>query len=556
MNSPRTLIIGLDGATFDLIDPLVRAGCLPTLERLMAQGARGPLLSWPAMNSAVSWSSIVTGCNAGKHSVYNFGQEWQAFPQWGHKWHPITGADRQKDPFWRLLSAAGQRVGVVNVPISYPADAINGFMLSGMDTPSVNSRGFAHPPELYEELRGQGIPYVIDTLSLSVVSQRAPFRLPEQIRNMVAARARAVLHLMRTHAWDVLMAVFVATDRVQHGYWPDLEAPVDHPSWNAIRLLYQQIDAFLAEALALAGEDTTLLIVSDHGFTRARPATRCLNPLLDRLGLLSYRHGAGERKEGLLGTLLRQGRRFLPYRLQYPLAKMLPGLHLRAVSASRVAGIDWSQTQVYAVAMAGGQIFVNRRREGTEGTVAAADYDPLRERIADILLGLVDPQSGLGLVRQVSPREDVYHGPYVDGAPDMVFDWEYSALGDAVCYPGGREPITVEAPQRRDAGSSWKGAHHPQGVWIAHGPHVRPGLVVSDAHIYDVAPTILYLQDQPIPADMDGRVLAEIFAEGFVQEHPVREGPSNDSGRQSKRLILGADEERLVEERLRGLGYL
>jgi predicted AlkP superfamily phosphohydrolase/phosphomutase len=556
MSSSRTLVIGVDGATFDLIDPLVRAGCLPTLQRVMAEGAHGPLTAWPAMNSAVSWSSIVTGCNPGKHGVYNFGQEWQSLPQWGHKWHPVTGADRQKDPFWRLLSAAGLQVGVVNVPISYPADRISGFMLSGMDAPSVNSPGFAHPPELYDELRGHGIPYVIDTFSLSVISQRAPFRLPDQIRDMVAVRARALLHLMRARSWDVLMGVFVATDRVQHCYWPDMQAPVDHPSWNSIRLLYQQIDAFLVEVLARAGADTTVLIVSDHGFTHSRTATRCLNPLFARLGLLSYRHGAGERKEGPLGTLLRQGRRFLPYRLQYPLAKMLPGLHLRAVGASREHGIDWAQTQVYAIAATGGQVFINRQGEGSQGTVAPAAYDSLRERVIDILLHLVDPQSGRRVIKQALRREDVYKGPHVDGAPDIVLDWEYSALSDALCYPVGNEPVTVDAPKRSEPSTGWKGTHHPEGVLIACGPHVRPGVELADAHIYDVAPTILYLQDQPIPEDMDGRVLTEIFREGYVQEHPPRKGSATESGLDSERLALGADEERLIEERLRGLGYL
>lgn len=556
MSSPRTLIIGIDGATFDVIDPLVRAGCLPTLERLMSEGARGPLLAWPAMNSAVSWSSIVTGCNAGKHGVYDFGQAWQRLPQWSHDWRPVTGANRQKDPFWRLLSAAGQQVGVVNVPISYPADPINGFMLSGMDAPSVKSQGFAHPPELYGELRGQGIPYVIDTLSLSVLSQRAPFRLPEQIRDMVAARAQAILHLMQTRAWDALMAVIVATDRVQHCYWPDINAPVDHPSWNPVRLLYQQVDAFLAEAMDLAGGDSTVLIVSDHGFTHSRPAMRCLNPLLARLGLLRYHRAADQGSESMLGMLLRQGRRLLPYRLQYPLSKILPGLHLRAVSASRMSGVDWAQTQVYAVTMAGGQVFINRQAEGAHGTVAPSEYEPLRERVAAILLQLVDPLTRRPVVRHVARREEVYHGAHLDGAPDLVFDWDYGALGEALSYAAGTEAITVHAPMGTDVGTRWRGIHHSYGVLIASGPRIRQGLAVSDARTLDIAPTVLYLQGQPVPEDMDGRVMTELFEQSYVEEHPPRLGPPSSSAAQQEGRALSGEEQRMIEERLRGLGYL
>ncbi|UCC63889.1 MAG: alkaline phosphatase family protein [Anaerolineae bacterium] len=154
MNTPRTLIIGLDGATFDLIEPWARAGHLPALARLMAQGVHGPLRAWPNMNSAVAWSSMLTGYNPGEHGIYDFGR---APLQRADTWRPTTAADRRKDPFWRLLSAAGQRMGVINVPISYPADPVNGFMLAGMDTPGLHSSGFAHPVDLRDELRRQGI---------------------------------------------------------------------------------------------------------------------------------------------------------------------------------------------------------------------------------------------------------------------------------------------------------------------------------------------------------------------------------------------------------------
>jgi predicted AlkP superfamily phosphohydrolase/phosphomutase len=555
MNPPRTLVIGLDGATFDLLDPLIHAGCLPTLRRIMAQGARSPLLSWPAMNSAASWSSIVTGVNPGIHGIYNFGLEWAALPRPGHRWRPITAADRKKEPFWRTLSAAGLQVGAVNVPISFPADPVNGFILAGMDAPSVNSQGFAYPPDLYAELRRQGIPYVIDTLNLSIPSQRDPFRLPDQVQDMLDARARAILYLMKNRPWDLLMAVFVATDRVQHCYWPDLDSPVDHPGWNPIRTLYQQIDAFLADALALAGEETTLLIVSDHGFTHSRRASHCLNPLFARLGLLGYKQAQSDWKGGLLRTLLRQGRRIVPYSLQYPLAKLLPGLHLQAAGASRFSSIDWARTQAYAFPPEG-QVFLNPLDGALEAGVPPADYAALRERVTEIMLHLVDPLSGRSAVRQVALREDVYHGPYTASAPDLLVEWDYSNLGDGLAYNGKEGSITVDDPQRRKSSSGWKAVHHPQGVFIAYGPHIRPGLQISDAHIYDITPTILHLHRQPVTEDLDGRVLAEIFQADYIESNPVRMAPSSDTGSYPEKTVLSPEDERLIESRLKDLGYL
>lgn len=144
----------------------------------------------------------------------------------------MTGIDRKKDPFWRLLSAAGKPVGVINVPITYPADQINGFMLAGMDTPGLNSPGFAHPSELRNELRSLGIDYIIDVPNLGIASKRDPHHLPESVERMIDARSRTVLHLMQSRPWEVLMAVFVAIDRVQHYFWPKDLSAVHSPDWN------------------------------------------------------------------------------------------------------------------------------------------------------------------------------------------------------------------------------------------------------------------------------------------------------------------------------------
>ena len=217
MTSPRTLIIGLDGATFDLIDPLIEAGELPTLKRIMSEGVRGILETWPNTNSAAAWSSMATGYNSGQHGIYHFGE---AISRRGVPWRPVTAIDRKKDPFWRILSAAGQFVGVINMPITYPVDQINGFMLAGMDTPGVSSPGFAHPRDLRSELARQGIDYIIDVADLGAASKRNPHRLPESVERMIDARSRTILHLMQTRSWDVLMAVFVATDGF-NTIWPE-----------------------------------------------------------------------------------------------------------------------------------------------------------------------------------------------------------------------------------------------------------------------------------------------------------------------------------------------
>jgi len=553
MSAPRTLIIGLDGATFDVIRPLASKGYLPTLARLMAEGVHGPLRAWPNMNSAAAWSSIVTGHNPGQHGIYHFG--WAATPQRGQKFRPTTALDRRRDPFWRLLSAAGRRVGVINVPITYPADPVNGFMLAGMDTPDLESPGFAHPPDLREELERAGIDYIIDVPQLGVTRRRNPHAVPPRVRQMVDARARAILHLMRTRPWDALMAVFVATDRMQHFYWPDERAAVDDAEWTPLRGVYQQIDAFFARLLEGLDGNTTLLVVSDHGAGPARAAMRGLNPLFHRLGLLSYREGATRLKGRLLEHLLASARTLVPLSLQRRLSRALPGLHLRALSESRLSSIDWPRTQAFASPQ-GWDVFINLRGREPEGSVSPEEYDRLRERICSIVLQLVDPVSGRRAVRGVYRREDLFRGPHVDKAPDLVIDWDCEVVRDALSYPGEGEPITVEATGERGLGERWTGTHRPDGIFIAWGHQVRRGETLDAVGLYDIAPTVLHLQGHAVPADMEGRVLTEIFTDEYTHTHPVREREGEHLAVKPPTDELTPSETSKIEERLRSLGYI
>ena len=511
MSRPLTFIIGLDGATFDLIEPLVQGGYLPTLARLMAQGIRGPLQAWPNMNSEAAWTSLATGCNPGQHGIYHLAPHARRGPAW----RLATAADRKKDPFWRLLSAAGQRVGIINVPLSYPIDPVNGFMLSGMHTPSVRSPGFAYPPDLPEELQRQGIDYVIDVPNLADLCYRNPQRALQEAQRMVSARSRTILHLMRTRPWDLLMAVFHVTDIMQHFFWPDEAGVIENDDWTPMRRIYRQIDSFLSDALALIDQNTSVLLVSDHGFGRVHSGRQCLNQLLAQLGFLRYRQRGGQPRSQLLKSALLFGRKLIPYRLQDPLARIFPRLHGQAIHEARFSGVDWSHTQVFA-GQHGGKVYINLERREAEGIVPIEDYDPLRERIRGILLNLTDPATGSHVIRAVHRREDVYHGPYVEQAADLLIEWDDSVLRDSLCYRVAGESITVQSPERPGRDKRVSGRHRPQGIFIAYGPHIKRGATVANACLYDIAPTVLCLQGHPIPADMDGKVLTDIFAE----DHP------------------------------------
>jgi predicted AlkP superfamily phosphohydrolase/phosphomutase len=504
------------------------------------------------MSSAAAWSSIVTGYNPGQHGVFNFVD---ALPQVGAKWHPSTAADRKKDPFWRLLSAAGKYVGVINVPITYPADPINGFMLSGMDTPDIHSPGFAHPPELRVELEDQGIDYVIDVPRLLLLDGGDPHQVPRPIQRMMDSHSSAILHLMKTRPWDTLMAVLVVTDRVQHFCWPAKDVSFEKPDWTPIFSIYQQIDSFLSKVFEQIDENTTVLVISDHGFGPLRSARRCLNQLFAHLGLLGYRSGATRLTNKVLERILVYGRKIIPFSLQKSLAQTFSGLHHRAIHEHELSSVDWSLTKVfYSPHM--GTLTINLKDREPEGIVLAKDYDPLREQIQDILLNITDPVSKRQLIKAVHRREDIYHGPYTEKAPDLVIEWNAEAVQNSICYSIGKEPVIIQPLKRVDAGERWTGDHRPFGIFIVYGPDIKRGSTVSTATLYDIAPTILYLQDHPIPKDVDGRVLTDIFTEDHLNRHPIRYSEPPDIQWKEPAAVLDAEETRKIEERLRGLGYI
>jgi predicted AlkP superfamily phosphohydrolase/phosphomutase len=552
MNTPRTLIIGLDGATFDIVKPWIEAGYLPTLTKLMDQGVHGPLLAWPNMNSAAAWTSMVTGCNPGQHGVYDFGT---AAPQQGTTWRPTTARIRAKQPFWNYLSTAGGRVGIVNIPITYPVDPVNGFMLAGMDAPSIGSPGFAHPHGLPDELRRAGINYILDAPKLEGPGKRDPHRTPEMVRRMVESRAAAILHLMKNNTWDTLMAVFIATDRIQHYYWPGEDVPFDSPSWRPVRSVYQQIDSFLNEALEQVDDDTTVMLVSDHGFGPSYYATRVVNRLLGRIGLVGYHQSGGRLSSRLFRNMLLYGRKIIPLSLQPHLARAFPKFHLRSLSEHAYWGIDWSKTRVY-VHPHGGQVHVNLAGREVQGIVPPEEYDATCERIRDILLNLTEATHGKRVVNAVEPRENLYHGPYFQKAADLIIRWNYEIAQDSLCYRADGEPVIVRAQKREGSARQWRGTHRPEGIFIAHGPHIKPGTTVTNATLYDIAPTILYLQRHPVPDDMDGNVLTDIFTAEKLRRQPVQRCEPAGVTERTTSEDLDEKETEQIKERLKDLGYL
>jgi predicted AlkP superfamily phosphohydrolase/phosphomutase len=217
--------------------------------------------------------------------------------------------------------------------------------------------------------------------------------------------------------------------------------------------------------------------------------------------------------------------------------------------------VDWPRTQAFA-AFHVGYVTINLKGRQPEGTVSPEDYHSLRERIKEILLALTDEKTGDPVILSVYRREELYRGPYVDRAGDLIIRWNHEVLNDSLCYRSGERSIVVHVPKDFSISQGWAATHRPLGIFLAYGPPIKPESTIMNSAIYDIAPTLLYLQGHPILKDMDGKVLTDIFNEDYLARHPIHQVEPSEVKGQTLPITLDEEETRKIEERLRGLGYI
>ncbi len=529
------LILGLDGADWRILDPWLQAGHLPALAALKARSRWGGLQSTIRPESSVAWSTFATGVNPGKHGVFGFvGQQPASYEVTLN-----TAGSMRAAPFWQRAAAAGQRLALLNVPMTYPPRPLpGGAVVAGMLTPDVHSP-FTQPPELRERLLHAAPDYVINV-------ERTGLGLSEFIRattRAIRARGRAARWLLAQEDWDAFVAVFTATDRLQH-YTLHLLHP-DHPRHDpaeARRLLpdllaaYQALDEAVAGLLHDAGEKATVILLSDHGFS---PVARAFyaNVFLERAGWLVWKQTPG----GSPGLWPRLRRHPSLRRLK----RRLPGLRevRRPPSpAPWLQAIDWSRTRAF-YSPAGG-LRLNLRGREPQGVVDARDREAILDELTDAFLAARDPATGRPPIQQIYRREALYAGPWVHLAPDLILEPRRDAPD-----PGQNTLIRAGyAAHPFGDTDDLTGNHALRGILAAAGPEIAPG-EMADAHLHDLAPTILHLLGLPAPEAMDGRALD--FAPGEVVRVEEAASPAI-----SPEANLSPDDQRLIQERLRGLGYL
>jgi predicted AlkP superfamily phosphohydrolase/phosphomutase len=562
----RILIIGLDGATPRLFDDLARRSVLPSAQGLRANGCYGVLRSTVPELSPVAWSSFVTSKNPGKHGIYGF----TVTKPDSYDVQLVSARCRRAKPFWSLLSDQGMKVGVVNVPISYPPDPVNGYFVSGMDAPDTSVE-YTYPPELKGEIENIVKDYVIDLSLLGQQMKRRPSKIASDLVNAERKRVEVCKELMDRFDWDVFFVVLMAIDRTQHWFWhcqePNhlrYEPHAPEEDRDVVANTYRAMDGLVGELVAHAGDETTVFVVSDHGFGPFDDTVPYLNlnDWLINQGLM-YLSGGG--RGSALSSALRAGvkalRAMLPFFLRRRLKALLPSVREWTLSRQYFANIDWSRTRVYCPydECLTRTLRVNLRGREPQGIVESGeDYDQLVHELIEGINALRHPLTGKKLAERVFRREEIYSGPYVPEAPDVLVLWGEDAFfaGNDVSDRRRYEQATRYEQVFRMVGHERTGEHRRDGILVALGPKIRKAGRIEPCEIVDVVPTMLYLLGQAVPEDMDGRVLTEIIEPDVLGAQPIRKGKPTDDAGQPPDSVYSKEEERKIAERLKQLGYM
>jgi predicted AlkP superfamily phosphohydrolase/phosphomutase len=542
----KLLIIGLDGATFDLIKPWAAEGKLPTLAKLMHDGVTGDLESTLPPVTSPAWPTFMTGKNPGKHGVFDFIR-----PRAG-TFDMVNASQIKGKLLWEILSEAGYSVGVLNVPITYPPRKVNGYMVPGLLSPDQGKT--VYPPDLLKPYEAELGKYRLTPNVQYKAGNEDEFIA--DLHDLIDTQLRYALRLMKDRPTDVLMLHFLATDNGSHALWRfmDQSHPRHDPALfvkygDALQKVYQHLDRAVAEIESAVSNQHSTIIMSDHGFGPLH-RTINLNILFIEKGLMHLRPKFFTQ---LRWWAFRNG--LTPATAYKILSKF--GLQNITAKVSRKArnemvgkflsfeDVDWSKTIAYSMGHVG-QIYLNVQGREPHGIVTPDRYAEARQQVIDALNTLTDPAIGQPLVDRIIPREEAAHGPYADQGADLhlILDG-YKTIAFPLFATEGR----VLTPQIR--GDS--GCHRLHGIFIGSGAAFVNGGAVPNARIIDLAPTILHLLNVPVPEDMDGRILSDALSPE-LRDQAAQVGAAATTS--TAQVDFTEAEQAEVEDRLRALGYL
>jgi predicted AlkP superfamily phosphohydrolase/phosphomutase len=548
MTAPKVFLLGLDGATWKVLDRFIELGLMPNLARLKREGTSGILNSTIPYLTPVAWSSLLTGVTPAKHGIFGY-------DVMENREGVIIGmlANRSKikvPTIFDIYSQLGKKIISLNMPMSYPPREQDGIIVTGLMTPSREST-YYYPRNLMSELEQQGIDYRIDIDIARELGADLEERIKryladgadlffKDMRRVTEEREKTVNYLLANKDWDLFQVNFITTDRVQHYLWNHIwEEGADSFVARRIQEQYSYLDTVIGSIHDQVKDKAILVICSDHGFGSYKgnfyPAVwlrqqgyyvERSNELTPGLIVRGFFKALGLNK--VIRRLLERSQKTVAKKLIY-------------IGTSKVY---WKRTRAYVYSTHG--IRINVRGRDQFGIVEpGTEFEQLREEIKRKLLAMTD-DDGKRIIKAVHTAEDLYGVAHLEQAPDLFFEFlddrfhtTYYTVTDSQVF--------------LDRGHSWRqGDHRRDGVILLAGDGV-PGGKKIEADIEDVLPSILFIQDLPLSEIFDGKIIRDAFTEDFISK---RRQPDKRFFERGDVESSDDDQGDEVIDRLKGLGYI
>lgn len=484
MAQPKILVIGLDGACWNLIEEWIKNGELPSIKGLRAESSWGPLESCVPPVTFPAWKCYSTGKNPGKLGVF----WWQHLDIKSRKVNIPNSKSFKSPEIWDYLNRQGVKTGVIGMPGTFPPRKVDGFMIAG--GPDCGKKGYTYPKTLEYYLQKKR--YQVHPLIPADFREDSP--LIDEMLKVINFKFKMAELLKEKMPVDFLHITIFYLNYLQHYFYQG----------NPTKRAWKLIDNALG---CIRNGFDYIVIMSDHG-TAPMLKTFFINAWLEKEGYLHLRGKAplanllfkiGFNRNRILNILevLHLANFMSRFQTLKTFAKRFTldgeGSFSDRCGNSALKGIDWKKTKV--IGSPQGPLYINR-----EVVKSKSEYERLRTELIDKLEQYKDPETNKNPIERVCRREDIFSGEYVKDAPDLIAldSDEYHNRGGI-----GNSHIFVE--------SKWKGNNAKYGLFMISGPGIKRDMYTKGFRIYDLAPTILHMMNCPIPEDMDGEVLREIF---------------------------------------------
>lgn len=529
----KILIIGLDGATWDVFDDFLLSNHMPNLNGLKTKGYSGILQSTHPPSTPSAWTTCITGCQPYTHGVVGY----RDYLFRDNSLRISTAASCRVPTMWEEFSNQGYKVASINVPWTYPCRKVNGIVVAGYGMPGLQAQ-FTYPEDFKNELLEK-----IPDYQILAKWEQSKNSDPEQFETNVSRVERSFEQRLETVILvdekikpDVMMVQFHNTDSIQHFVRAYLDKrtrdkyPFERDRFFA---MFQKLDGIIGNLLELASSDESVVaVVSDHGLCRWLGSVRP-NMLLYDWGYLKF--------QSPVHRFLRRCRRNLDSWLSKEKSTM---------TIEFKTPVDWKRTKAMVTYPSmNGNVYLNVKGRNRNGCIQKGEeYDNVIKDLQHRFSDVVNPLTGEPIFSRVVTPQELYNCEKVDA----------EIVGDLVLVPKRGYIIHQSTKRKGDRiklqpEDSFPGCHCYEGIYIFHGSNIHSG-GSRQAHIVDIAPTIYALLGAKMPTYLDGKVLEEMF----IEKVPLRyqESGAQVSRQTGGKQALSTQEEAEIAKKLSALGYL